>query len=114
MTKEKLRNALNEAKEKGQIGLLLWHNWSDWDRLGFELKPGNHHYDFALSQIEKNEEATIKVTWNGLWLPGIFVIPVQKLLSSDEFFTHVLNTCKKGKYRGPITLIPLNEVSKSS
>ena len=114
MTEEKLRNALKEAEEKGQIGLLLWPDWSVWDRLAFKLKPGNHHYDFALSQLEKNEEATLKETWNGLWMSGIFVIPVQKLLSSDKFFTHVLKTCKKGKYRGPITLIPLNEVSESS
>ncbi|MCI8700310.1 MAG: hypothetical protein HFJ47_03085 [Clostridia bacterium] len=74
------------------------------------MKQGNGHYDFALSQISKGEEATISTEWNGLSMPGIIAVSMQKLSSSDEFFAYVLSICKEGHYEGPITLIPSNEV----
>ena len=43
-------------------------------------------------------------------MPGIIAVSVQKLSSSDEFFSHVLNMCEGGHYEGPITLVPLNEI----
>lgn len=111
MTKTILRNCLREAKRKGQIGLLIWPDWTLWDEYAFELKTGNAHYDTALEQIEKGQEMTITFEWNKLSMPGILAIPVQKLLSSDEFFKQVLNVCEKNRYKGPVTLLPLNEVS---
>ena len=113
MTEKLLRDTLKKAQEKDQDGLLIWANWTVWDEFGFEVKPGNEHYDFALSQISKGEEATIKADWNGLSMPGFIAVPIQKLNSSDEFFKQVLDACKKGHYKGPITLVPLNEISKS-
>lgn len=113
MTEKLLRDVLKEAQEKDQLGLLIWANWSVWDDSGFEMKSGNESYDFALSQISKGEEATISADWNGLSMPGIIAVSVQKLISSDEFFKLVLDTCEKGHYEGPITLVPLNEVSES-
>lgn len=110
MTEKLLRNAIKEAQEKKQLGLLIWANWTVWDNLAFDMKPGSEHYDFALSQISSEEEATISIEWNELSMPGIIAVSVQKLSSSAEFFTHVLSMCKKGLYEGPITLIPLNEV----
>ena len=68
------------------------------------------HYDFALYQISKGEDATIQTKWNGLSMPGIIAVSMQKLSSSNEFFAYVLSMCKEGHYEGPITLIPSNEV----
>lgn len=110
MTEQLLRNAVKEAQEKEQLGLLIWANWTVWDDLSSYMKQGNEHYDFALSQISKGEEATIQAEWNGLSMPGIIAVSMQKLSSSDEFFAYVLNICKEGHYKGPITLIPSNEV----
>jgi len=111
MTEQLLRNAVKEAQEKNQLGLLIWANWTVWDDLAFDMKPGSEHYDFALSQISNGEEVTISTEWNGLSMPGIIAVSMQKLSSSDEFFLHVLGMCEEGHYEGPITLVPLNEVS---
>ena len=113
MTEKLLRDVLKEAHEKGQMGLLIWANWTVWDDSAFEMKPGNESYDFAFSQVSKGEEATISAQWNGLSMPGIIAVSVQKLSSSEEFFKNVLDKCEEGQYNGPITLIPLNEVSES-
>lgn len=45
-------------------------------------------------------------------MPGFIAVSVQKLNSSDEFFKYVLSACEKGHYEGPITLVPLNELSE--
>lgn len=113
MTEEKLRATLKEAQAKEQQGLLIWANWHVWDDLAFDTQPGNKNYDFALSQISRDEEATVSVSWNSLTMPGFIAISVHKLSSSDEFLNHVLEICEKNHYKGPITLIPLNEISKS-
>lgn len=113
MTEKVLRNALKEAQEKEQIGLLIWANWTVWEDSSFGMKPGNKSYDFAFSQISKGEEATISAQWNGLSMPGIIAVSVQKLSSSEGFFKDVLDKCEEGQYHGPITLVPLNEVSES-
>lgn len=111
MTKEVLQNVLKEAQEKKQWGLLIWANWTVWDDLAFEMKEGNECYDVALSQISKEEEATISIEC-GFSMPGVIAVSVKKLSSSEEFFSQVLKICKEDHYKGPITLVPLNEVSK--
>ena len=113
MTEEKLRNTLKEAQDKGQVGLLIWSCWRLWDELGFRIGPGQEHFDFALSQTQKGEEGTIPFDFCGFNMAGIIAVPVQKLLSSNEFFLHVLNECQLHHFEGPITLIPLNELSES-
>lgn len=113
MTEQLLRDTLKEAQEKDQIGLFIWANWSAWGDYGYQTKPGNESYEFAFSHIAKGEEATIKANWNGLSIPGFIAVSVQKLNSSDDFFKQVLEACEKGHYEGPITLVPLNEVSES-
>lgn len=112
MTEKLLRDILDEAQEKDQLGLLIWANWTVWDHTGYQMKPGDERYDFAFYQISKGEEATIKANWNGLSMPGFIAVSVQKLRSSDEFFKQVLDACEKGHYEGPITLVPLNKVSE--
>ena len=113
MKKRLLLDVLNEANQKGQVGLLIWANWAVWDECAFDMKPGNKIYDFALSQISKGEEVTISAECNGFSMPGFIAVSVQKLSSSDEFLNFVLKMCEKGYYEGPITLVPLNEVSEN-
>lgn len=111
MTESLLRQALNEAKKKGQLGLLIWSNWSAWDEIADKLEEGNEDYDFILSQIEKQEEATITTEWAGLKMPGCLAVPVKKLHNSEKYFEEVLEACRKNHYVGPVTLLPLNEVA---
>jgi len=106
MTEKKLRDSLREAYEKKQSALLIWANWTVWDEFAFDMKPGNKHYDFALSQVNAVDGVTIFFEWNGLKMPGIIAVSVEKLLSSDKFFNYVLHSCTEGHYEGPITLIP--------
>ena len=113
MTEKLLWDSLKEAQEKDQLGLLIWANWTVWDELGFEVKARKANYDFVFSQISKGEEVTVSAKCYGFTMPGFIAVPVQKLLSSDEYFKHVLNSCEKGHYEGPITLVPLHEISKS-
>lgn len=58
----------------------------------------------------KEKRQPIPTEWNGLSMPGIIAVSMQKLSSSDEFFAYVLSICKEEHYEGPITLIPSNEV----
>ncbi len=113
MTKERLRGALEEAIKKDQRGLLIWANRTVWEAFGYQMELGNEFYDFAISQITKGKVGTIDVEYYGLPMPGFIAVPVQKLNSSNKFFKRILDVCKKDRYVGPITLVPLNEVSES-
>lgn len=108
MTEKILRNALKEAQEKEQLGLFIWPNWTVWEELVFYMRPKGKYYNFAVSQISKGEEATISFERNGLSMPGIIAVSVQKLSSSSEFFSHVLSMCEEAHYEGPIILVPAN------
>lgn len=111
---EKLRNALKEAQEKAKLGLIIWANWSIWDEIAFVLKPNNEFYDFALSQIEKGEEATVCSSCNGFSMPAFIATSTQKLLSSNEFLKKTLDFCERNHFSGPITLIPITEADDLS
>ena len=113
MIEKLLRDTLKEAKEKEQLGLLIWADWRAWDACGYQIKPGNGSYDLAFSQIAKGEEAKISTEWNGLSMPGFIAVSVKRLSSSEEFFKNVLSICEKGRYKGPITRVPLNELSEN-
>ena len=112
MTEKLLRDSLVEAQSKDEIGLFIWANWSVWDDLAYEMKKGNRYYDLAILQLLKQEESTISTQLCGFNAPGIFAVPVQKMIESEEFFKHVLEMCEKGNYKGPITFIPSNEISQ--
>jgi len=114
MTEEKLRNALKEATEKGKIGLLIWSCWRTWDTFATDMLSGCKHYDVVLSQVEAGDEAKIYIDFNGFTMLGMFAVPIQKLLSSDEFFTHILNICEKEHYEGPISFLPITEADDLS
>ena len=111
MTEKLLRDSLIEAQGKGEIGLFIWANWRVWDDLAFNMKEGDEKY-FAISQVLKQEEATISTQLCGFQAPGIFAVPVPKMIKSEDFFKYVLEMCEKGNYKGPITFIPSNEISQ--
>lgn len=112
VTEELLRQVVEEAKEKGQIGLLIWNCWPIWDDVAYQLRPGNKYYDFALEQVSQGKDSSISHTWNGIRLPGTWVVPVEKLDTSKEYFEYISKACKQNHYEGPITLLPLNEIAE--
>ena len=91
MTEDLLRKILKEAKEKEQYGLFFWPDWTTWDCFGFDIKQeGKEHYKFALSQILKEEEATITIEYMGLSMTTVLAVSVKKLEDSKKFFEYVL------------------------
>lgn len=112
MTEDLLRSILKEAKEKQQNGLFFWSDWRSWDWFGFDIKEGEEHYEFALSQILKEEEATITVEYIGIDMPVVLAVSVKKLESSKKFFEDVLEILQRNCYKGPVTLLPSNKISE--
>ena len=112
MTEKLLRDSLKEAQEKGQIGLLIWANWTQWDDCAADIRQGNENYEFALSQILKEEEATITVEYIGIDMPVVIAVSVKKLESSKKFFEDVLEILQRNCYKGPVTLLPSNKISE--
>ena len=107
-----LRDAVKEADDKNEKGMLIWLSRRIWDELREIMRDGNEHYDFALSQISKEKDATITVNFFGLKTPAIFAVPVQKMKNSEEYFQNIINACKYFDDIGPITFIPSNEVAE--
>lgn len=112
MNKEQLLRVLNEAKDKGQTGFFIWANWTIWDDIAFEMKPGNEDYDFAMSRISQNLPAVVTCYNNGFKLVAFIAVSVGKLSSDEALFNRVLEICNKNNYQGPFTLLPSNETVK--
>lgn len=112
LTEELLRQVVQEAHGKGQIGLLIWNSWPIWDDVAYQLKEGNEYYDFALVQARQGKDAAITHMWNGFRLPGTLIVPVEKMCTSKEYFEHISKVCTQNQYEGPITLLPLNEIAE--
>ena len=93
MTEKLLRDSLTEAKSKGEVVLFIWANWRVWDDLAYEMKQGNKYYDVAISKVLNQEEATISTQLCGFQAPGIFAVPVPKMIKSEDFFKYVLEMC---------------------
>ena len=106
---EMLRNILEEAKRKGQFGLFIWANEDICDYLAKEIVPGKETYDFAVYELKMQRETRRILDASG---DTIFLsVPVEKLMSNDEFFKSVLKKCDEELLLGPVTLIPLNQSS---
>ena len=112
MSKEQLLNVLKEANDKVQTGLFIWANWTIWDDIAFEMKPGNEDYDFAISRISQNRETTITYNCHSFEMPAFIAVPVGKLSFDEAFFNRVLEICNKCNCQGPFTLLPSNETVK--
>ena len=111
-SKQLLREAVEEANQKKQQGLLIWLSRRMWDDSRDIMSQGNEHYDFAISQVFKDKDATITIDLFGLKTPAIFAVPVQKMKNSEEYFQMIINICEYFDNIGPITFIPSNEVAK--
>lgn len=113
MTEDLLRRILKEANEKEKYGLFFWPDWRTWDCFGFDInQEGKEHYEFALSQIQKGEEATITVEYIGLSMTAVLAISVKKLECSKKFFEYVLEILQRKCYEGTVTLLPSNKISE--
>ena len=110
MTEQLFREVLKEAHKKRQTALFVWANWEVWEDNAFDITPGTPDYDFALLQTDKKEEATVSCEWNGLSMPGLIAVSVEKCLESDKFVKDLITAIER--YEGPITLIPKNELSE--
>lgn len=114
MQKQLLRDVIKEAQRKEQIGIIIWANSTIYDSLASELSPKSKLYNHILEKIAKGNEVNLSATWNGLPMPGLIVVPVQKMSSYNSFFDYILYLCEKGHYDGPFTFIPSNELSDFS
>lgn len=48
MTEKLLRDVIKEAKEKKQLGIVIWSSWTTWENMG----QGNKEVeDLAMEQI---------------------------------------------------------------
>jgi hypothetical protein len=108
MTKENLREILSDAREKGQVGLFIWVDWWTWHDLRLETSPGNENYDSSIEALSRQEwyKATRTVFKYAVFLS----VPIEKMVSDEKFFGEVLTVCEK--FIGPVTLVPLNELSR--
>ncbi len=111
MKEEVLRGVTLDALERNQPGLLIWASWDEWEELDSEMKPGNELYDFAISRIMRNKEATVFQNIDGFEFIGCIAVSTEKLYTSKTFFNQVINYCKTNKFEGPITYLPSNELS---
>lgn len=107
-----LREAVEEAHRKKQQGLLIWLSRVIWDDTRDIMSEGNEHYDFTLTQVSEEKDATITVEWFGLTMPASFAVPVKKMKNSEVYFQMVMNACKDKGNIGPITFIPSNQVAE--
>lgn len=110
ITERVLWDALSEASDKDEIGLIIWPRWTEWENLSFKLHEGNEIYEFILKKVKNNETATITGECFGLKMTSILAVPVKAMVLYDKFFANILRICQEGKYHGPITLINSNEL----
>lgn len=108
MTEKLLRDVIKEAKEKKQLGIVIWSSWTTWENMG----QGNKEVeDLAMEQIAEGKEATMNIKC-GFSMPAFIAIPVEKFEAGEKYFNYVFNACKEGCYEGPIKFVPSNEFSE--
>ena len=74
MTEKLLRDVIKEAKEKKQLGIVIWSSWTTWENMG----QGNKEVeDLAMEQIAEGKEATMNIKC-GFSMPAFIAIPVEK------------------------------------
>jgi len=112
MNEGNLRKVLAEAQEKGQVGIFIWSSWTLWDDAGLEVVEGDKAYDFAVEALKQQRETNISGNMIGLNMPLFLSIPIKKIEGNEEFFSRVLEACEEMNLKGPVTLIPLNELSE--
>lgn len=111
MTEELLRQALKEAEKKGQLGLLIWSNWSIWEEMAYELDEEDERYNLVLAQVKEGREAVLPFEYAGFQLSACLAVSVKKLSNLEGNFEVILEICRQNHFMGPFTLLPLNELA---
>ena len=76
MTEKLLRDVIKEAKEKKQLGIVIWEN----------MGQGNKEVeDLAMEQIAEGKEATMNIKC-GFSMPAFIAIPVEKFEAGEKYF----------------------------
>lgn len=112
MDRQLLQDVLKEALKKEQFGIIIWANSTIFDSLASKLSPKSELYNHILEKVSKGDQMQLYADWNGFPMPGLIIIPVQKMLSYGSLFDYILYLCEKGHYDGPFTFIPSNELSE--
>ena len=85
MTEKLLRDVIKEAKEKKQLGIVIWSSWTTWENMG----QGNKEVeDLAMEQIAEGKEATMNIKC-GFSMPAFIAIPVEKFEAGEKYFNYV-------------------------
>ena len=104
MTEQLLRNAIKEALEKEQMGLVIWAGEKAFD---------NNSSTKRCLYIENQKDIVETGESNCFYSINFCMsVPVDRF-SEEEYFYKVLDFCKKKLYIGPIMLVPSNELVKS-
>lgn len=111
MTKRMLRRIITEAQEKGEKGIFVWTTWDIYSDYAGQIRPGNNEYEKAFSKIREGKDSVVYLEEMGLTFPVLVAIPISELLS-EEGLQQLFQTCEK-HCKGPITLVPSNELSDS-
>lgn len=109
MTRRMLKRIIAEAQEKGEKGIFVWTTWDIYSDYAGQIRPGNNEYEKAFSKIREGKDSVVYLEEMGLTFPVLVAIPIEEVLSEKGFqqlFQACNNNCK-----GPITLVPSNELS---
>ena len=113
MTKKLLRDCLKEAEAKNQEGLIIWPDWRSYEELESELRLDKIDLPAFFRNIQNQKSTVFSVEWNGLILGHVFIASAKEMLSSEEFFKQVLETCEKQHLKGPVVLYPLKTICEA-
>ncbi len=102
ITEEVLREEMEKAKDDGRRAVLIYHNEAIWGTHHEEMVPGTHNYNFFLNQVKKEEDGVMEFDTEEGGKAIILVILVNRMLSDDEYFEEVLDTCRMRGVEGPI------------
>lgn len=102
ITEEVLREELEKAKDDGRRAVLIYHNEAIWGTHHEEMVPGAHNYNFFLNQVKNGEDGVMEFDTKEGGKAIILAVLVDKMLSDDEYFKEVLDTCLIHGVEGPI------------
>ena len=92
MTEKLLRDVIKEAKEKKQLGIVIWSSWTTWENMG----QGNKEVeDLAMEQIAEGKEATMNIKCGFSMLAKQGVTKVQSSLFRQMNLANSFNEVKE-------------------
>ena len=113
MTEKLLRACLKEAELKSQEALIIWPDWRSYEELESDFRLNKVTCDAFSKSIEQEKTSSFSIEWNSLIVGHVFGASVKEMVSSEEFFQTILETCKNQKLKGPVSLFPLNTMCEA-